>query len=95
MEIERHESFTITLSTDEAWNFWQEVQELKAMTDPRDGGARLNTASGLVTLRKIADTFTERGYLMRSPGAVPVPPPLSEQERRDRLRPQDTRKWTD
>lgn len=98
MDIERHESFTITLTLTEAWNLWSEVQELNGLRDSGDVGDALT--GNLVTLREIAGTFALRKYLMdppenlRSPGAEPVPPPLSEQERHDRLRPQDTRKWT-
>jgi hypothetical protein len=64
MEIERHEKFTITLTGTEAWNFCAEVEELKTMQDPKDGGAGLNTTTGLVTLREIAGTFARRQYLM-------------------------------
>ena len=93
MEIERHESFTITLSLNEAWDFWQEVQELNELRDSGDIGRVLT--DNLRTIREIAGTFTLREYLMHSPSAHPVPPSLSEQERHDRIRPQDTRKWTD
>ena len=84
MDIERHETFTITLTGTEARNFCAEVEELNSLRDSGDIGDALT--DGLTTIREIADTFSLREYLMRSPGAVPVPPPLSEQERHDRLR---------
>jgi hypothetical protein len=93
MEIERHQSFTITLTADEAWNLCAEVDELTTMQDPKDGGAGLNTKSGLLMLREIADTFAQRQYLM--PSTRPVDDSRPNVPEEFRVRPQDTRKWTD